>query len=75
MGVAPISNPSPKFFFRNWALKLLYPYGALTSYKTKQGYNEPQAVYFIAAILQSINPIWSKYLGKTFFGQIFVWVE
>ena len=29
---SPICDP-PRFFFKNRALSLLYPYGALTSYK------------------------------------------
>ena len=38
-GVSPICDP-PRFFFKNGALSLLYPYGALTSCKKLEKTNE-----------------------------------
>ena len=37
-GFPPICDP--KIFFKNWALSLLYPYGALTSCKKLEKNNE-----------------------------------
>ena len=36
----------PTFFFKNRALSLLYPYGALTSCKKLEKNNEPSPRYF-----------------------------
>ena len=38
-GFSPICDP-PRFFFKNRALSLLYPYGALTSRKKLEKTNE-----------------------------------
>ena len=38
-GFSPICDP-PRFFFKNRALSLLYPYGALTSSKKLEKHNE-----------------------------------
>ena len=38
-GFSPICDP-PRFFFKNRALSLLYPYGALTSCKKLEKTNE-----------------------------------
>ena len=40
----PICDP-PRFFFKNWALSLLYPYGALTSCKKLENTNEGSLRY------------------------------
>ena len=39
MGFSPICDP-PRFFFKNRAQSLLYPYGALTSCKVSEKTNE-----------------------------------
>ena len=44
MGVYPICDP-PRFFFKNRALSLLYPYGALTSCKKLEKTNERSLRY------------------------------
>ena len=43
-GVSPICDPQ-RFFFKNWALSLLYPYGALTSCKKLEKTNEQSLRY------------------------------
>ena len=43
-GVSPICDP-PRFFFKNRALSLLYPYGALTSCKKLEKINEQSLRY------------------------------
>ena len=43
-GFSPICDP-PRFFFTNQALSLLYPYGALTSYKNLEKTNERSLRY------------------------------
>ena len=40
MGVSPICDHPKDFFFKNRALSLLYPYGALTSCKKLEKSNE-----------------------------------
>ena len=47
-GFPPFVTPQD-FFFKNRALSLLYPYGALTSCKTRQVYNGPRVAKFISA--------------------------
>ena len=42
-GLSPICEPQ-RFFFKNRALSLLYPYGALISCKTRQVYNGPRVL-------------------------------
>ena len=44
MGVFPHLRP-PKIFFKNWALSLLYPYGAITSCKKLEKNNEQSLRY------------------------------
>ena len=44
MGGYPICA-HPRFFFKNWALSLLYPYGALTSFKKLEKTNERSLRY------------------------------
>ena len=41
---SPICDPQ-RSFFKNWALSLLYPYGALTSYKKFEKNNERSPRY------------------------------
>ena len=43
-GFSPICDP-PRFFFKNRALSLLYPYGALTSCKKLEKTNEQSLKY------------------------------
>ena len=43
-GFSPICDP-PRFFFKNWALSLLYPYGALASCKKLEKTNEQSLRY------------------------------
>ena len=43
-GFSPICDP-PRFFFKNQALSLLYPYGALTSCKKLEKTNERSLRY------------------------------
>ena len=43
-GFSPICDP-PRFFFKNRALSLLYPYGALTSCKKLEKTNEQSLRY------------------------------
>ena len=45
MGFSPICDP-PRFFFKNRALSLLYPYGALTSCKKLEKTNEQSLEIF-----------------------------
>ena len=45
MGFSPICDP-PRFFFRNRALSLLYPYGTLTSCK-KLGKSNEQSLRYL----------------------------
>ena len=40
----PICDP-PRFFFKNWALSLLYPYVALTSCKVSEKLSERSPRY------------------------------
>ena len=40
----PVCDPQ-RFFFKNWALSLLYPYGALTSCKILEKTNEQSLRY------------------------------
>ena len=44
MGFSPICDHQ-RFFFKNQALSLLYPYGALTSCKKLEKTNEPSLRY------------------------------
>ena len=44
MGFPPICDP-PRFFFKNRALSLLYPYGALTSCKKLEKNNQRSLRY------------------------------
>ena len=44
-GVFPQLSP-PKIFFKDWALSLLYPYGALTSCKKIETTNEQSLEIF-----------------------------
>ena len=53
---SPISDP-PQIFFKNQALSLLYPYGALTSCKTRQVYNGPRTLNLSQ---QQQQKFWSK---------------
>ena len=46
MGVSPIPNP-PKIFFKNRALSLLHPYGALTSCEKLEKSLERSLRYFL----------------------------
>ena len=45
MRFPPISDPPQYFFFKNRALSLLYPYGALTSWKKLENTNEQSLRY------------------------------
>ena len=46
---------TPKIFFKNPALSPLYPYGVLTSCKTRQVYNGPRVAKLIAAIRKQFS--------------------
>ena len=46
-GFSPICDPPLRFFFKNWPLSLLYPYGALTSCKKLEKNNERSQSYLI----------------------------